>query len=163
MLALPLPSPITATDAANFIARWNNTLAYNAQGIVNLGDVPPGQSTNFIAADVLRSRRCWRPRTRQAAMQNEGYTGLYDAVVAAENAAINAFAQANDTGVCATVQLQISQQATVARSAFQASFELDNQQPSTALQNVSVNLHVYDLAATTTRACSSSARRRSRA
>ena len=43
------------------------------------------------------------------------------------------------------MQLQLSQQATVARSAFDASFELDNQKPSDTLTDVSVNLQVYDM------------------
>jgi uncharacterized membrane protein len=144
LLAMPLPAPITTADAANLIARWNNTLNYNAEGIVNIGDVPPGQSTNFIATDVVQADLL-AGQSALVAMQNEGYSGLYDAVSAAANAAVAAFSQANDTGVCATVQLQINQQATVARSAFQASFELDNQKPADTLQNVSVNLDVQDM------------------
>ena len=54
-LAMPLPSVITAADVSSFIARWNNTLAYNAEGIVNQGDLPAGMSNNFIAADVLEA------------------------------------------------------------------------------------------------------------
>ena len=43
------------------------------------------------------------------------------------------------------MQLQINQQATIARSAFQASFELDNQKPTDTLTKVSVNLQVFDM------------------
>jgi len=144
LLAMPLPSPITAADVTNFISRWNNTLAYNAQGIINQGDVPPGESTNFIAADVLKAY-VLAAQNALAADQAEGYTNLYDAATAAANSAINAFELANDTGVCAVVQLQINQEATIARSAFNASFELDNQKPADTLTDVSVNLQVYDM------------------
>jgi autotransporter-associated beta strand protein len=147
LLAMPLPAPITAADAANFIARWNNTVAYNAQGIINQGDVPPGQSANFLAVDVLQAY-VLAAQSALNAYQTEGYTNLYDATTAAANSAMNAFQLANDTGICATVQLQISQQATVARSAFSASFELDNQKPSDTLTNISVSLHVYTMTGT---------------
>ena len=43
------------------------------------------------------------------------------------------------------MQLQINQQATVVRSAFQATFTLDNQEPADTLQNISVNLVVHDM------------------
>ncbi len=147
LLALPLPSNLTMADAVNFIARWNNTLNYNAAGVFNMADVPAGQSTNFIPLDVFQADLLVA-QNALAAMQNEGYTGLYDGVQAAINAAIDAFEQANDTGICAAVQLQINQQATVVRSAFQASFTLDNQKPADTLQNISVTLAVHSMSGT---------------
>ncbi len=144
LLAMQLPAPITLTDATNLIARWNNTLAYYALGITNQADVPPGQSANFIAADVLQAD-VLAASNAVGAMQVEGYSDVLDAVTAAANSAVNAFTLANDTNVCATVQLKISQQVTIARSAFDASFELDNQKPSDTLTDVSVNLQVFDM------------------
>ncbi len=183
LLALPLPSAVTTADATNLIARWNNTINYNAAGMVNLGDVPPGQSTNFMARDVVLADLL-AAQNGLIAMENEGYTalgvtdldydlgqaivnvlygkpiawmsltsdiltapdaGLFEAAIAAGNAAVDAFQEANDTGVCAAVQLQLSQQATVARSAFQATFTLDNQKPADTLQSISVNLVVHDM------------------
>jgi len=179
LLALPIPSGVTTADAANLISRWNNTINYNAAGIVNLADVPPGQSTNFMARDVVLADLL-AAQNGLTAMENEGYTavgatdldydlgqalvnvlngkpinwksmtsapetGLADAAMAAANAAIDAFQQANDTGVCAAVQLQLNQQATVVRSAFQATFTLDNQKPADTLQNIAVNLDVHDM------------------
>ena len=183
LLSLPLPSEVTQADAANLISRWDNTINYNAAGFVNLADVPPGQSSNFIASDVLLADLLVA-RNAVTGMESEGYTnaavtglgydlgqaivndlngkpinwsslvsditgasaaGLTDATIAAANAAIDEFEQTNDTGVCAAVQLQINQQATIVRSAFQASFTLDNQKPADTLQNISVNLVVHDM------------------
>ena len=145
LLALPLPAPVQSSDAANFIARWNNTVTYNALGIINLADVPSGQTTNFIAMDVLQAKFLAAQNAANS-LQSEGYTDLNDAILTAAKSAYNAFAAQSDLGICATAHLQINQQATVARSAFDASLELDNQEPSDSLQNVSINLDIHDLA-----------------
>ena len=143
LLALPLPTPVTTSDAANAIARWNNTVLYNTQGIYNLGDVPPGQSTNFIAQDVMVAKLV-AAENALVAIDGEGFTNIYDGATAAANAAIDAFTAANDTGICGAVSLKIGQQATLARSAFDASLELDNNKPN-PLQNISVTLHIVDV------------------
>ena len=147
LLALPLPGPVTQADATNFLARWNNTVTYYSEGIFNAADVPAGDSTNFIASDELQANLL-AADSALLAMQSEGYTGIFDAVAAAANAAIDGLAASSSMGsqggICATVQLQIDQQAVVARSAFSASLAVQNNMPTDPLSDVSAHIVVHD-------------------
>ena len=49
---MTLPEEVTAADVQNFIARWNQTITYNAQGIYDSTQVPVGGTTNFIPRDI---------------------------------------------------------------------------------------------------------------
>ncbi len=50
---MTLPEGVSLSDVQDFIARWNQTLTYNHQGILDSTQVPAGGTTNFIARDIL--------------------------------------------------------------------------------------------------------------
>jgi len=48
-----LPDGVGRIDLDRFVARWNRSCDYWDSGILNLGDVPAGEDTDFIAIDML--------------------------------------------------------------------------------------------------------------
>jgi len=157
LLALPLPSHRTVADAEMFIDRWNRTLDYEAQGILTLADVPAGWSTDFIAQDRMAS-------LMNAALQAEAANAAegYDDMLGGVNAALVALATAKqpayapptgvgggfvaspEDGICARVRIRIEQEAVISRSAFAATFELENASDVDSLDAVAVTLFVKD-------------------
>lgn len=142
-LLVNLPSPLTSADINKFIARWNRSVDYWNQGILNSNQVPTGQSKDFIAVDTLTNAT---NAVKNALTQTkaEGFTDFTDATTDILNE-IKTALQGNSTdGVCASVKLQIDQEAVMTRAAFLGTLEIQNSNNNINLQNVSVNLQIKD-------------------
>lgn len=141
LLSLPTPTNVTSTHVKSFIARWNRSLVYWDAGILTVDDVPDGQSTDFIATDLLSS-------------DGDSMLAGLDAAVAADlNDPIEGFIAAKDAifkflssggGVCARVVLEVKQEAVLTRDAFEAKLELSNNTAS-PITDLDVAIKVTDL------------------
>ncbi|MFM6517997.1 MAG: hypothetical protein ACKPIC_15820, partial [Microcystis panniformis] len=141
MLSLPLPGTVTINDANKFIDRWNRSFDYWSQGIFNNADVPGGQSTDFIGLDALKNRFT---QAKEAILQNEaeGFSSLTEGAIYAVDQ-LNRALETDSTGVCATVKIQIDQEAVMTRAAFLGNLEIENGNP-TNLTNLAVILQIKD-------------------
>ena len=143
LLAIPLPRPISGEDATNLLDRWNRSLDYWGLGISRMDQVPSGQSTNFIAIDVLRDLAI---AAGQAMEESErlGYASVTDGV-AVEIQKLKAYylSQPPSDGICARVKLRTEQEAVIARDAFRATLEIDNSDTA-RLEEIEATLTIKD-------------------
>ena len=143
LLSVAAAHYIAAENVTHIIERWNRTFDYWSQGIFETADVPSDQSTDFIDAAV------WLSKCEAAeAVQQEAVTAGYEDVAEAFNAAGAALSTAvsavpSTNGICATVKLQIDQQAVITRDAFEATLEFDNN-TNEVVQNVDVDILITD-------------------
>ena len=124
--SITAPEGVSAAAVATFLARWNRTATYYAEGIYNSTDVPAGMSTNFIAMDVFNAKN-------QTAIDNlqldaaQGFTTFGEGLDYAANQMYADLKLMMGSGtICATVGLQVDQTAVVTRQAFDATLTLDN-------------------------------------
>lgn len=141
LLTTPYPSHLTPADVEKFIDRWNRTQDYYGQGIFTVDDVPDGWSTDFIDRDFMQALGD-AVLADNALAQSLGFTGTLDAMNYYE-AAMIADATDSGDGICATVKIQIDQTATLTRSAFKATLELENSGID-PLEGVGVNIVIKD-------------------
>lgn len=147
LLALPRCDPITQDDVNRFLDRWNRSLEYSQQGILQIADVPSGWSPDFIAFDV------WLDLVRQAnnaalALEAEGYSDPIEAVQA-EHSILASRLGTDSGGVCARVRLRVEQEAVITRDAFKATLEIVNSTHG-PLEDIAVEIAVSDDAGQTT-------------
>jgi hypothetical protein len=140
---MTLPEEVSATDLSTFIARWNQTIAYNAQGVYDSGQVPGGGSTNFIprsawASDLQATDAAF------SQVQAVGSTSFSAAILYAMNQ-LNAAATVStpSTTVCALVKLEIDQQVVVTRSAFDATLQIEDHK-TTPISDIGLTIVVHD-------------------
>ena len=124
LLAATISDPLDASHANAFIDRWNRTMDYWSQGIVNLADVPSGMSDDFIAFDIYRTK-IELANSAIEESEAEGYLDLIDAIDASRDRLLEVI-NAGLEGVCSTVKIQIEQEAVITRDAFEATLEFDN-------------------------------------
>jgi hypothetical protein len=142
---MPLPAQLAPSDVDTLVQRWNNTISYYNQGILNSTQVPAGKSTNFIAQDTMAaaSTQAQEASTDDA---GDGYTlfgqGLETAEQNVENYILNP--DNEQAGVCATVKIQLSQTVEITRTAFGATLDLTNSGENVPLSAIGVNLKVTD-------------------
>ena len=140
LLATTLPDTVTPADAIEFIDRWNRTIAYAEQGITTASQVPAGQSTDFLDQAAL-TNLFTAANNAILASQADGYSNPVAELQAAINQFINT---ANDNSVCATVQLQLDQTATLTRSAFSGTLSITNSEGTGAMTNVVMDINITD-------------------
>jgi len=140
LLAMELPSPITAAHVGRFADRWNRTIDYWGRGIFNVGQVPAGQSTDFLAFDrwlaLLQAAN-----DAMAVSKAEGFVDLVDGLQQAM-ADAKASLETGSAGVCARVRIRIEQAAVMTRAAFLGTLEIDNGNPALNLTGVRLNLDI---------------------
>ncbi len=143
LMALPLPAIVSTNDALNLIERWNRSFLYWGQGIFRGEDVPPGQSTNFIAVDTLQALALIATNALSAS-KAAGYN-FPDNGLAIEFQNLKQFYlnTPQTGGICARVRLRTEQQAVISRDAFRALLEIENADPA-RLEDVSVTLDIRD-------------------
>ncbi len=174
LLAVPLPATVNSALANKFLDRWNRTVTYWNAKRFNLADVPAGESTDFIALDVLHSKLTAAVEVIRLT-QGEGFTSISAALDSARQDLIRYLeSQLLGTGltlanlgfdlprtalqsakhsvegeICATIRLRIEQQAVITRDAFDATLEVSN---STAgpLEEVFVELEMLNQVGETT-------------
>jgi hypothetical protein len=127
LLNLPLPNPITGSDINKFIDRWNRTIDYWDSRLFNTGDIPVGQSRDFIALDQIGPLQ---DALEQAVSETnvEGYVDIIDAIT--EKSQELQKALDGSGGVCAKVKIQIDQEAVMTRAAFLGNLEIENGNPT---------------------------------
>ena len=115
-------------------------MTYYKAGWFNEGDVPAGNSTDFIARDRFASFQ-----TAAAAVVNayraEGRAGIADALFNAQQQTLAALTSGDQGGTCARVKIRLEQEAVITRDAFRATLELDNN-GSSRLENVRVTVNI---------------------
>lgn len=122
------------------IARWNRTMDYWTAGIMEIADVPGGQSTDFLTASSLNEASI-----RIVAAFDEARADGFDDPVGAFGASLQdmlAFLSSGG-GTCARVKLRIEQDAVMTRDAFAASLAIENSADS-PLEDVSVDIRILD-------------------
>jgi hypothetical protein len=141
LLGFPLPGKVSINDANQFIDRWNRTVDYWSQGILNAIDVPSGQSTDFISLDAVRKAFS---QAKKAVIQNqaEGFDNASDGVIYAVDQ-LNRALEGDSSGVCASVTIKIDQEAVITRAAFLGNLEIENGN-STSLTNLAATLQIKD-------------------
>lgn len=125
LLGLPCPAALAPAGVGKFLDRWNRSLDYEAAGVYDVANVPPGQSADFIARDVFTQSAA---AVSDAILANaaEGITDPlagFQMAVAQLNAEVE---QGGGGGVCGKVSLQLDQSAVVSRDAFRATLEVAN-------------------------------------
>jgi hypothetical protein len=135
------PEEVTLTDVQNFIARWNQTITYNAEGIYDSTQVPSGGTANFIPRDVWAS---------DLQATNAAYATVATIGSANFSAAILYEMQqlTTDTtistplgGVCTQVTLQLDQSVVVTLNAFNATLSIQNDKTD-PVTNIGVTIEV---------------------
>jgi hypothetical protein len=141
--AMTPPEEVSSSDVANFLARWNQTIAHNAQGVYDSTQVPSGGTTNFIPRDVWASD-LQATDAAYAQVTAIGSTSFSSAILY-EMSQLNTAATVTtpSTTVCALVQLQLDQEVVVARSAFNATLQIQNDK-TTPISDVGLTITVRD-------------------
>lgn len=124
LLNVPLWDPLTTNDAISFIERWNRTFTYYDQGIFSVADVPPGGNLDFIEWSTWKQTAAEAENATLAVLA-EGYSGVSEAVQQAYGDLMAELA-GDSGGTCAKVRLQMEQEAVIARDAFRATLEIEN-------------------------------------
>ena len=140
LLAIALPQVVTHDHARTFIARWNRSLDYWAQGIVRVSQVPSGQSTDFIDLDIYRALlKASEAAFGKAAQQ--GYDAPDEALTHTYAELMQYMSEGDGNGVCAHVRLRLEQEAVMTRDAFDATLEVVNES-DTALEEIYIDVKV---------------------
>ncbi|HTU90202.1 MAG TPA: hypothetical protein VMF69_09025 [Gemmataceae bacterium] len=140
LLATTLPSNVSTAEATEFINRWNLTVQYWGEGIYTAAQVPAGQSTDFLDVGALQTAF----NAAQAAEVESQAAGYSDPLAETQAALTQVQNDLAQTGVCATITLQIDQTATLARTAFSGTLSLTNSEASGSLTNVAMNINITD-------------------
>ncbi len=143
LLTMPRPSHVSYALVDAYVERWNRTVDYADQGITTLADVPEGWSTDFIASDILEGKLD-RSVGGIDADQAEGFSEFLESADYTKNLLLHHTTMEEGEGFCARVRIQISQQAVVTRSAFQATLTLENNGDAYPLDLVAVEIYVKD-------------------
>ncbi len=145
LLSIPLPEGTSPADVSAFMERWNRTVTYYQEGVFFLNQVPAGQSTDFLAIDI-ESQDATALLNDINASTALGFPDLVQGAGFFVNQLQQELAPGpNNPGtVCGTVTVQINQTSVVALSAFKATLNLSNNDPTTALTGISIQLKVLD-------------------
>ncbi|MCC5806934.1 MAG: carboxypeptidase regulatory-like domain-containing protein [Opitutales bacterium] len=138
LLNLPRPSAVSAEETHRFIDRWNRTWDYADADIHEVEDVPPGDSTDFI------------PRAEFNALSAAVVQSFLDSQVdgfadpfAGFDFYFERFTREERRPVCATVTLEITQEAVLTRTGFDARLGLENDS-GVDLENIFVDIAIRD-------------------
>jgi RHS repeat-associated protein len=140
LLATTLPNNLSVSEATEFINRWNLTVQYWGEGIFTAAQVPAGQSTDFLDLGALQTAFSAAVTAEQES-QVDGYSDVGTEVQGVLTQVENDLA---GQGVCATVTLQMSQTATLTRSAFSGTLSITNSEGTGAMTNVVMNITITD-------------------
>ena len=137
-LMADLPPGVTEAEITRFLDRWNRTVTNWTNGLLKRADAPPGESTDFIDAEILRQKLALAGQYQTLA-ETAGFTDPINAIV---ETARQREASGQGGGICARVKLRLEQDAVLTRDAFRATLELDNNGP-TPLELVRVNVSIF--------------------
>ncbi len=143
LLALAEARDIDLPAVEKAIARWNRTVDYNSRGILRLGDVPAGQSPDFLDAMEFDNVST-AVSAAVAASRADGFLDPADELLR-RYAVLRETLAAGSGGTCAKVKIALSQDVMMTRTAFRATLELQNER-SDELTEVGFSLRVLDAA-----------------
>ncbi|MEM9877916.1 MAG: Ig-like domain-containing protein [Pseudomonadota bacterium] len=115
-----LIDPVVMQDA---IARWNRSVEYSEAGYMNASDVPDGLSTDFASTDDFVAALSIVQEINDD-VEDLGYSSVseyFNDLLDIANPP-----PTHDDGVCATVRIQINQEAVLTRQAFEGTLEIEN-------------------------------------
>ena len=144
LMALPRPSTVADADVQNAVDRWNLSLSNWRAGIWSPTNVTGGGDTNFIDLNVMTNLIIEIDSQFKASVA-AGYDGPIGGFFAALNSAESMLGSYTSGATCASIVLQIDQNAVLTLNAFHVTLQLDNN-GADALTNVSVNLTVQNQA-----------------
>lgn len=134
-------STVSQSDIVATIERWNRTISYRAVGILEISDVPNGQSTDFITeSDWQRSLE--RAELAARWFDSRGYVSAIQALEAAAQLIRDRIQSGQ--GVCVRVTIELEQRIAITRSAFRASLGLENPGGSGPVEAIGVILIIKD-------------------
>jgi hypothetical protein len=141
LLAHDLRNFLPEPKIGAFLDRWNLTVQnYNA-GVFDSNQIPPGGNTNFIVRDWFTAHASAAAAAINAS-QAEGYADVFLGLSAAINQ-LRQIVLAPHDGVCAQVRIRIDQEAVIARDAFKATLEIENNS-GTPLESITVDLLIFN-------------------
>jgi hypothetical protein len=140
LLAITLPVTVGTNNAHTLLDRWNRSLDYWNAGITRVAQVPAGQSTNFIAIDVIRELAL-AAEQMFAESEAAGFQFPEEGLRQARIDFIRYMSEGDGGGVCAHVRLRLEQEAVVTRDAFAAALEIQNDSLG-QLENISIEVLV---------------------
>lgn len=143
LMSMPHLGQITPADVTKAVDRWNRTLEYYAAGIFNVGDVPAGQSTDFMAQDRLNAEIEAATQAENATVA-EGYETVIDAIEKTRAMIAADVLKPKEQDICARVRIRLDQDVTMTRSAFKATLEMDNAPQNVPLTEIEVALDFLD-------------------
>ncbi len=140
--ALSLDAGIESALVQRAIARWNRTQDYQARHIMEIADVPAGESTDFIdftamrliAAEIVAAYDTSRAK---------GFVEPFDEFLS-ESTNLRNSLQGNQGGTCATIKIKLSQDVVMTRIAFRATLELENSGTGGDLTQVGFDMEIRD-------------------
>ncbi len=141
LLGGPYPSFLTEEHVNVFINRWNLSLEYWDLGILSEEDLPQGWNPDFIDYAKLTRMHDYLVAAEQEIVA-QGFEHPMEAFVYAKEVLVTDRIEEGE-GVCATVRIRIDQTATMTRSAFRATLELENNGVD-PLEAVSVEVVIKD-------------------
>lgn len=141
LLLAPRPPTVPESRALAAIERWNRTLEYWRRGWLEIADVAPGESTDFVPLSALRSQSAKVVQAFDTA-RSKGSENPFIEVSRQLDIRDQKLA-AGDGSVCARVRLRLDQTAIQTRDAFKATLELINGSDG-SLGNVQIEVFVKD-------------------
>jgi len=128
---------LTEADIDAFIARWNETVTAWSNGVYS----PNATYTNIVSQDSLNHYATYYQEVYDIAL-NKGFQSIDDMHTQSMQAIID---QGEDgLGVCSSVSIQISQELTMTREAFEGTLGVANGHPTNAIDSLYLNLEILD-------------------
>ena len=140
--ALSLDAGIGLDLVQAAIERWNRTQDYHSRDIWEIADVPNGESTDFIDRTSLRATATAIINAFDTS-RAKGYLDPFDEFLV-ESANLKQTLQGSQGGTCATVKIQLSQDAVMTRTAFRATLVLENERTDGPVTGVGFDLQIHD-------------------
>ncbi len=141
LLASPRPGYLSEAQMLAFVERWNRSIDYYAADIRTEADLPEGFNPDFVDAGVMENLASFIRETEERAEQEE-FDSIVDAIQYAELTLLLDVTDAGD-GVCASVRIELDQTLTITRTAFEATFELENL-AGEPLEAIGVDIRITD-------------------
>ncbi len=129
---------ITESDIIDFADRWNLTLSAWENGIFE-----PNSTYPDIVSQVKLDSIQVELNENQSFALGAGFLGVDDMLIESWNTIYDQ-GQEELVGVCASVSVQISQEVTMTREAFEGTLTVFNGHPDIALDSLSLNLEIVD-------------------
>jgi len=144
ILGLAAENGVSLEQTQRLLNRWSRTQDYWSQGYFTVNNLPDGYDTDFIDLDE------WSALFQQSsdvenAVLAMGFKSVGEGFEQYILSSRSLIGQIDFSGVCATVGIQIEQDAVLTRTAFEASLAIANNSPEFPLNNFSVQINVYDV------------------